>query len=104
VNRTKINAFYLKEGKKVLQAHGITRSEIRGSENYLSIAHRHKKRWYYGREWLLADFRQIILITIEEHQGIEYDRKATEELFMRLRGPELTCLDEDDRLIYERIS
>lgn len=52
-------------------------------------AHRHKRRWYYGKpEELLWDVGQWLPSCQACHHQIEYDKELTEQVFMRLRGEE----------------
>jgi hypothetical protein len=95
------------EIKKICISKNISGCEIRlkgcWGEYECHPAHRHKRRYYLNNNIKLSDYKQWIIACNYCHNKIEYDRKATEELFMRLRGPELTCPDDDDRLIYEKI-
>lgn len=63
---------------------GITRCEICGSNFGLTYMHRQKKR-YYNTVEEMSDLNQVILACLNCHQSLEYDRKATEELFLKLR-------------------
>jgi len=78
--------------KRLYEDKGITTCEIRlpGCENNwaLGFAHRHKRRWYLGKEKLLSDFNQTVLACVMCHDKIEYNRELTEEVFNRLRGVE----------------
>lgn len=53
---------------------------------FLTIAHRHKRAWYYSQPELLSDFNQVAKLCVQSHDMIEHDAEATEELFIRLRG------------------
>jgi len=56
---------------------------------FLGFAHRHKRRWYKGKDpSLLDDFNQTVLACQPCHEKIEYDKELTQEMFMRLRGEE----------------
>jgi hypothetical protein len=57
-------------------------------DNFLSFHHRHKRAWYKakGREKLLGDFNQTVLVCQNCHSILENDRKATREIFRQLRG------------------
>ena len=83
----------LKHLKKLYLAKGITRCELRfdgcWGNNGLSWAHRHKRIFYKSQPELLEDFNQTILACVYCHQKIEYDRKLTEEKFIKLRGEEI---------------
>lgn len=54
----------------------------------LSFAHRHKRIYYRIQPKRLSDFKQTLLLCLNCHEKIEYDRELTEELFIRLRGEE----------------
>lgn len=54
----------------------------------LAPAHRHKRAWYKGDAKLLADPKQWICACQSCHDQIEFDPMLTEEIFIRLRGPE----------------
>lgn len=54
----------------------------------LAPAHRHKRAWYKGSAELLADPKQWVCACQVCHDQIEIDAALTEEIFMRLRGPE----------------
>ena len=51
--------------------------------SFLTFAHRHKRRWYYGQEELLTDRNEWRLACINCHEKIEYDRDLTEEVFQQ---------------------
>jgi len=55
---------------------------------FRGFAHRHKRRWYYGQEHLLARHNQTIMSCNQCHSEIEKDAKLTEEIFQKLRGNE----------------
>lgn len=63
----------------------------------LAPAHRHKRAWYKGDAQLLADRRQWLCACQVCHDQIEIDADLTEEIFMRLRGPE----DADVQIVPE---
>lgn len=55
----------------------------------LFFAHFHKRDWYKGKpEELLWSFYQVLLLCQVAHDLIEFDAKATKELFERVRGLE----------------
>lgn len=54
----------------------------------LAPAHRHKRAWYKGDAKLLADPKQWVCACQGCHDEIEFDPVLTEEIFIRLRGPE----------------
>lgn len=85
----KINQASNAKLKKMFTNIGITSCENCGSTYNLGFAHRHKRVWYRGKPELLSSFNQVILLcNFPCHDGIEYDRDATEAMFMRLRGEE----------------
>lgn len=93
--RGKINIEANKELRELFWKRGTIWCEvgIQGKckiNEMLSFAHRHKRRWYYGRSFLLENWKQVILACIPCHQVIEKDAKLTEEIFQRLRGNEDT--------------
>jgi len=65
----------------------------------LAPAHRHKRAWYKGDAKLLAHPKQWVCACQSCHDQIEVDPELTEEIFMKLRGPE----DEDVEIIPEDI-
>lgn len=66
----------------------------------LAPAHRHKRAWYKGDAQLLADRRQWVCACQVCHDQIEVDAELTEEIFMKLRGPE----DADVQIIPEDLA
>jgi hypothetical protein len=64
---------------------GITRCEVCGSSEWLTWAHRRKRRHYNSVEEL-SDFDQVLLLCQRHHQEIEFSQDKTEALFVRLRG------------------
>ena len=54
----------------------------------LAPAHRHKRVWYNGSVEKLSDPKQWVAGCQGCHDTIEDSRTLTEEVFMRLRGPE----------------
>ena len=54
----------------------------------LAPAHRHKRNWYKGDVELLADPKQWVVACQHCHDAIEFDKKLTEEVFIKLRGSE----------------
>ena len=70
--------------KKKFEELGITRCEICGSDYGLTFMHRQKRRYYNTAEEL-SDLNKVILACMADHRRLEYDRKATEELFSKLR-------------------
>lgn len=93
---TRINITSNKNLKKIYVSKGIDYCELGKRFNSkcsgkmcLSYAHRHKRIWYRGRDGLLSDFNQTILICISCHEIIEKDRLLTEHVFDLLRGEEV---------------
>jgi hypothetical protein len=78
--------------KRIYQEKGITSCELRlpGCLNNwaLGFAHRHKRRWYLGKENLLSDFNQTVLACVKCHDTIEYNKELTDKVFTNLRGGE----------------
>lgn len=85
----KINIKANRKLKKLFENKNIIRCEVCGSTYMLSFAHRHKRLWYRSCPDLLSSFNQVLLLCIPCHEKIEYDREATESLFMQKRGKEL---------------
>jgi hypothetical protein len=54
----------------------------------LSIAHRHKRRWYLNKGGLINELNQVVLACANCHGIIEKDPQLTKEIFERLRGEE----------------
>lgn len=94
MNRTKINIEANRKLKKLFFNKEIRSCEARLSgctgNQYLSFAHRHKRRWYYGQEDLLSDFSQVILACISCHQKMEYNQDLTNQIFERQRHEQKT--------------
>lgn len=55
---------------------------------FQGFAHRHKRRWYYGKEKLLSSYWQTLMSCNQCHSEIEKDAKLTAEVFQKLRGNE----------------
>jgi len=83
---TKINVIASKKAKQTLEAHGITRCEVTGSTNFLTIAHRFGRVYYRHMPELLWDINHIALLRQDIHTGIEGNDEETEKLFIKLRG------------------
>jgi hypothetical protein len=68
---------------------GITRCELMLDgclgDFALAPAHRHKRGWYYERPELLGDFFEVVLACVNCHDKIEFDKKLTEEMFIKIR-------------------
>jgi len=80
-----------KELKEVFQEKGITTCEMRWphdcfNNNFLSFAHRKKRREYYSEPEKLKDFNEVLLLCQTAHNMIEYNRDLTDKLFKELRG------------------
>jgi nitrate reductase NapAB chaperone NapD len=69
--------------QKFLNA-GITTCEVCGSTEWLTFAHREKRRNMNTIEEL-SDINNVLLLCIYHHQEIEFDKNKTEKLFNRLR-------------------
>ncbi|MCG3203939.1 MAG: hypothetical protein KCHDKBKB_00616 [Elusimicrobia bacterium] len=82
-NRKLKNTYYLK---------GISTCEIHfpgcAYNNFLTFAHRHKRRDYYGKPEMLHSFNQTLLACVNCHNKIEYDKNLTKQMFLELRGPD----------------
>lgn len=85
----KINKASNEKLKELFIENDITSCEICGLTYGLTFAHRHKRVWYRSRPELLSDANQVLLLCLECHQKIEYNKKLTEETFIRLRGEEV---------------
>lgn len=83
-NRTAMNKKANAILKKKFIDMGKTSCEICGSNYALTFMHRLKRRHYTSLN-ALSDMNEVILACIKCHTKYEYDRKATEELFKRLR-------------------
>jgi ribosomal protein L28 len=60
-----------------------------GEKLQLTYVHRHKRDWYKGKPAeLLYSYGQTLRGCLPCHMEIEYDKNKTEQLFLRLRGPE----------------
>lgn len=71
--------------KELFLNKGITKCEICGTDNYLSWAHRAKRR-YYNTVEELSDFNSVILACIPCHNKyLEWDGEIKEEWFKKLR-------------------
>ena len=55
---------------------------------FLTVAHRHKRSWYYKCPEKLTDIKQIAIFCVYCHDYLEHRREKHEEVFMRLRGEE----------------
>ena len=69
---------------KIFLIEGTTWCEVCGSKDFLTWAHRSKRRFYRSVEEL-ADPYEVLLLCGDCHREIEYDKEATEKLFKRLR-------------------
>jgi len=77
--------FNIKKVKKEFLEREITRCEICNTTEWLSFAHRHKRRWYLGKGELINDFNQILLLCVPCHQALERSKSLTEKTFRVLR-------------------
>lgn len=64
---------------------GITRCERCGTDNFLSFAHKLKRRYMNTAEEL-SDINTCLLLCIPCHNLVEYDKEESEKLFSKLRG------------------
>jgi hypothetical protein len=68
---------------------GITSCELKldgcWGDYLVTLAHRHKRRWYYTRPEKLWTFKQTLLACPSCHNKIEYDQDLTKKLFTKLR-------------------
>ena len=71
--------------KKIFLNKDIRFCEVCGSGSFLTISHRHKRRWYLDKPELLYDFNQVLLLCVNCHEKIEYNKDANEWLFNKLR-------------------
>lgn len=62
----------------------VMRCELCGRVDFLSYAHRQKRRYYNSAEEL-SDPNEFLLLCIPCHQKIEYDKRLTEQAFKKLR-------------------
>lgn len=85
MNRTLLNKQANQKLKVWFENKEITRCELCGSDNWLSFAHR-KKRRYYRTVEELSDPNEVLLLCIPCHSKIEYDVALTREVFKDLRG------------------
>lgn len=89
MNRSKVNKKANREIKKQAVERNIFRCEICCSTNWITIAHRHKRRWYYDKpDELLWDYNQWIIACIDCHSKIEKNKELTEKIFLENRGKE----------------
>lgn len=72
-----------------LFTHGmISKEQARERDRFLGFAHRHKRVWYRGKEELLGDYNQVLLLGQHYHDDIEHNKELTERWFTELRGEE----------------
>lgn len=89
-SRTDINKIANKNLAELWRDFGIDACEICGSNIWLTNMHRHKRVWFYDKpDYYLWDWKYCIRACMKCHQRYEYDKKATEEVFIKLRGNEL---------------
>ena len=74
-----------KKLRKIYEDKGITFCEICRTDSFLSWHHRHKRRLYKGREELLSEYGQTILVCTSCHNELEYNKVAHERAFDLLR-------------------
>lgn len=84
MNRTLMN----KEANRLLKLKfiraRITHCEVCGTDNFLTFAHRLKRRHMNTIEEL-ADIDNVLLLCVHCHQRQEFSKEITEEWFSRLR-------------------
>lgn len=85
---SKRNIAASKKVNKMFRERDINFCEVCGTDQYLTISHRHKRLWYRSRPHLLYDFNQVLRLCLRCHDKIEYNRDASEWLFIKLRGEE----------------
>lgn len=67
------------------------RCENCGSTFGLSFAHRHKRIWYLHKPELLSDINQVLILCVFPcHYFLDGKPLELEQLFIKLRGEELT--------------
>ena len=84
MNRAKMNIESKKIVKQMFADKGIDRCESCGSTNWLTIAHRKKRRHYNTVEGL-SDWNENILLCLGEHMLIEQSPELTRRMFEKLR-------------------
>ncbi len=62
---------------------------------FLTNVHRHKRFWYLRHPELLFDFNQVVRGCVACHNLIEHNKELTEQVFLKLRGPEVLQMDND---------
>ena len=76
--------------KELFESKGITRCEVMlegcMGNQFLSFAHRKKRRFYRLCPDKLSDFNEVILACIPCHQLIENDKMLSSKIFRRLRA------------------
>ena len=77
-NHTKVQKMFFEKD--------MIRCEKCNTSEWLSFAHRHKRRWYLNKGDLINDFNQILLLCVPCHERIERSKTLTEELFNIKRG------------------
>lgn len=83
----KNNQIANKKLKKLFRDKNLFFCEVCGSA-YTTYAHRHKRRWYLDKPELLYDFNQVLLLCLNCHNKIEYNKDARDWLFNKLRPNE----------------
>ena len=84
MNKTQLNKQANILLKKYFYDNDITRCEMCGSDQWLTFAHRKKRRHYQTVEEL-SDPNEVLLLCICCHQRIEYNKELTRETFRKLR-------------------
>lgn len=85
MNRTLLNKKSNALLKKRFEEMGITSCEICNTNDYLSWAHRKKRRFYNSVEEL-SDFNEVLLLCVWCHTKLEFDKELTEHWFSKLRN------------------
>jgi 5-methylcytosine-specific restriction endonuclease McrA len=77
-----------KEANKILkdkfEGAGITFCEVCGSTNFLTYAHKLKRRHMNSVEEL-SDINNVLLLCVTCHQKQEFDKDFSDKLFSKLR-------------------
>lgn len=85
MNRTQLNKKSNELLKKRFEKLGITRCEICSTNDYLTFAHRKKRRFYRTVDEL-SDFNEVLLLCVWCHTKLEFDKELTEHWFSKLRN------------------
>ena len=85
MNRTEKNAIANKILIDRYRKSGIDYCESCGSREWLTFAHRQKRR-HYSSIVELVEPSEVILLCLKEHEKIEKDPELTRQLFEKLRN------------------